>query len=147
MRIDEPNDPELKWVSKMIPDGWIDEQWPMKSAWNASRCKDYRSSQLVRVHLLCLLKRLNSFNCVSRELAHNMDYRRFCRLRAKDPVPVAATLTKFRQQFRCSGWWKLHEHLVRCAVQCFGIFPFGIIVADATDLPATIRRTWKKKMM
>lgn len=145
LRINEPKDPELFTVSKVVPDRWIDERWPMKTGSGSTRVKRLSTSQLVRVHLLALLKGLGSFNRVSRELKHNTDFRRFCRLRKKEPAPAAATLSEFRDCFGLSGWRDLH---VGCIGILCALFPppaLGVCVMDSCDLPVAVRRTWKKK--
>lgn len=144
-RIDEPKDPKLRQISRVIPDAWIDQEWPAKASPHQRRLREYRTSQLVRIHLLLLIKRIDSFNELCAELVHNRDLRRFCRLSLRVPAPVPATLSKWREQFGFLGWRKLHTHLVRLVLNTYPAAPVGVLVMDATDLPAAVRRTRKKK--
>ncbi len=107
VRFNEPRDPELFRISKVVPDRWIDEKWPQHRWGRFGRWKRLRVSQIVRVHFLALLKHLSSFNCVCRELKHNIDFRRFCRLRGDDSAPTPRMLSDFRQLLGTSGWKEL----------------------------------------
>lgn len=145
IRLNEPKDPDLRRISKVVPDRWIDEQWPMKRCPGVTRCRNLFTSQLVRIHLLSLIKRLGSFNRVSRELEHNMDFRRFCRLRNRERPPTPATLSKFRSAFGSTGWHSVHLALIGFLTEVFAPPALGIVVLDSSDLPGAVRRTWKKK--
>jgi len=144
-RIDEPRNPKLRRISTVLPDRWIDEVWPMRERGRTGRHKAWKTSQLVRMHLLVLLKRLGSFNEISRELPYQRDLRRFCRLRHADSAPQPGTLSKFRARFGPADWAKLHGWALSRLVEWCGTPPVGVVVFDATDLPAAVRHTWKKK--
>jgi len=144
LRINESRDPLLRAISMVMPDRWIDEQWPARRYPGVTRWKRWRTSQLVRLHLLALLKRSGSFNETRRETLHNADFRRFCRLGKSDGVPTAGTLSKFRAGLGHGLWQALHAFLIRKLVALLGIPEVGLFVVDATDLPAAVRRTWKK---
>jgi hypothetical protein len=141
LRQNEPIDPQLRAVSKVLPDRWLDERWPQRRAGRQGRWQGLRTSQLVRVHLLALIKALGSFNRACQELKHNVDFRRFCRLGPNDAVPTAGFLSKFRTRFGVAQWRQLHLAIVRV----LGPSVAGMVVLDSSDLPAAVRRTWKKK--
>ena len=60
VRINEPKDPALLIISKVHPDRWIDDQWPRPR--RQGRHRPWATSQVVRLHLLTLIKGLGSFN-------------------------------------------------------------------------------------
>ena len=146
LRYNEPKDPELWRISKVLPDRWLDERWPQQCAPRQGRWQGLRTSQLVRAHLLALIKRLTSFNRACRELDHNLDFRRFCRLRATDATPTAYLLSAFRERFGMAGWTALHQTVLRAVCRVKPPLATGVLLVDATDLPAAVRRTDKKKM-
>jgi hypothetical protein len=145
MRFNEPKDPELRKISLVLPDHWIDEQWPIKPYPGITRCKDFFTSQMVRIHLLTLVKRLGSFNREVKELQHNTDFRRFCRLRNRERPPAPATLSKFRSAFGAAGWRAVHLALIRSLTELFEPPRLGVVLLDSSDLPGAVRRAWKKK--
>lgn len=143
VRINEPQDPELRVISKVVPDRWIDDAWPRPQ--RQGRHRPLATSQLIRIHLLTLIKALGSFNRTCKELGHNTDFRRFCRLRRLGPAPTPGYLTQFRDGFGSSQWSVLQRHLLGAVAQLRPPSPLGLVVLDATDLPAAVRRTSKKK--
>ena len=108
LRYNEPKDPQLWRISKVLPDRCLDEKWPRRRTWRQGRWQGLRTSQLVRAHFLALIKRLESFNRACRELDHNVDFRRFCRLRVDDPAPTSYLLSAFRERFGGAGWTAPH---------------------------------------
>ena len=144
LRYNEPKDPELFQISKVMPDRWIDANWPQRRGPGKGTWQTWRTSQFVRIHLLALVKKLGSFNRVCKELRHNIDFRRFCRLRSNDPVPSSAALSNFRGYIGLQGWQRLHAYLLGTIAELFVPSAAGIVVLDATDLPAAVRRTSKK---
>ncbi|MCX7013027.1 MAG: transposase [Candidatus Sumerlaeota bacterium] len=144
LRLREPNDPDLWRLSKVVPDDWIDEQWPQHGARKQGRWKEWRSSQLARAHLLALIKALGSFNRVCAELRHNGEFRRFCRVPPRRGAPRPGTLTKFRQRLGVEGWRAVHGMLVRSVAALAAPCAAGLALVDSTDLPAAVRRTWEK---
>lgn len=145
LRHNEPHDPELRRLSKVLPDRWIDEQWPQRSSAHQGQWQRLASSQLVRVHLLTLVKRLDSFNRVCRELGHNVDWRRFCRLSPGQAAPTAKMLSVFRERIQIHGCLQIQRTLLQAVGQLQPPPALGVVLADATDLPAAIRRSSKKK--
>jgi len=145
MRVREPLDPELCRISKVLADRWVDERWPQRRTRHQGRWQRLRSSQLVRVHLLALIKALGSFNRVCAELRHNNDFRRFCRLAPSDAPPAPACLAKFRARFNKQAWRDLHAMVLEALARVFAPSPLGLILIDSSDLPAAVRTTWKKK--
>ena len=146
VRYNEPTDPELFRISKVMPDRWIDERWPQRRCVGQGRWRQWRTSQFVRIHLLALVKAVGSFNRVSKELQHNTNFRRFCRLRGDDPVPSPGTLSSFRDVFTAEDWREFHCMSLRAAAELVAPSAAGLIVLDATDLPAAVRRTSKKNI-
>ena len=145
IRFNEPRDPELRRISKVLPDRWLDERWPQHSSKRQGRWKALRTSQFIRVHFLTLIKGLGSFNKVCRELEYNIDFRRFCRLRATDPTPNAKLLNSFRKSFGLKGWVSLHIEVLEILSCLYPPTQPGIALVDATDLPAAVNRSGKKK--
>lgn len=88
LRQNEPRDPELRRIAKVIPDRWLDEQWPQRRHNRQGRWQGLKTSQIVRIHLLVLLKGLGSFNRACHELKYNFDFRRFCRQSIDAPAPT-----------------------------------------------------------
>jgi hypothetical protein len=142
-RINEPKDPDLLAISKVLPDRWLDDRWP--HARRQGRYQPLATSQLLRIHLLTLIKALGSFNRTCKELGHNIDFRRFCRLHSSQPAPTARYLTQFRQTLGAQLWTDLHRHLLGAVAELCPPSPLGLVVLDSTDLPAAVRRTSKKK--
>ena len=145
VRYNEPRDPELYKISKVIPDRWFDEHWPQRQFKGRGRWKQFPASRLIRVHLLVLLKRLGSFNRVCRALRYNLEFRRFCRLRSNDPAPTPRMLNEFREGVGLEGWREFHLCVLGCIRQIHALSPLGVVLVDASDLPAAIRRSAKKK--
>lgn len=145
VRINEPQDPQLLVISKVHPDRWLDDQWPRSRS--QGRYRPLATSQLVRIHLLTLIKALGSFNRACTELGHNTDFRRFCRLHPSQRAPTPGYLTQFREAFGPQGWTRLHRHLLGVATGLFPPLPLGPVVLDSTDLPAAVRCTSKKKIV
>ena len=145
IRYNEPKDPELYCISKVLPDHWLDERWPQRRFICQGCWQSLRTSQAVRMHLLVFIKKLESFNRVCRELAHNMDFRRFCRLRSSDPAPTPKILSLFRDIFGLRGWTQLHLMLLRSVARLSTPSVAGLFMVDASDFPAAIRKTSKKK--
>jgi hypothetical protein len=146
-RINEPEDPVLRRISRALPDAWIDDQWPMRRTPGVTRWKESRTSQGVRLHLLTLIKGLGSFNAACREVARHTDFRRFCRMKPGAPSPSPGTLSKFRAEFGVDGWRRLLFFLTTLLIPSVKLSPVGVCVVDSTDLPAAVRHTWKKKTM
>jgi hypothetical protein len=146
IRCNEPRDPELFPISKVVPDRWLDEQWPQKCSKGQGRWQGLRTSQLVRAHLLCLLKRQGSFNRLCRELKHNIDFQRFCRLMRNEPPPTAYALSAFRTRLGQKGWLELHTYLIGVARELLSPPILSVVLIDASDMPGAIRKSGKKKM-
>jgi hypothetical protein len=146
VRYNEPRDPDLFGISKVVPDRWLDEQWPQQShaGWQGP-WRRLTTSQLVRIHLLALVKNLRSFNRTCRELRHNLDFRRFCRLRGSDTAPTPCMLASFRSWFGVRGWRRFHVCVLRSLAQIHEPAFAGVALVDGSDIPAAIRRTAKKK--
>jgi len=146
LRYNEPRDPDLFRISKVVPDRWLDEQWPQQShSGRQGQWRRFTTSQLARVHLLALVKNLGSFNRTCRELRHNLDFRRFCRLCSGDPAPTPCMLASFRAWFGVRGWRRLHVCVLRSLAQLHEPAALGMALVDGSDIPAAIRRTAKKK--
>lgn len=145
VRYNEPKDPELRRRSKVLPDRWVDERWPLKRSAKQGARQDFRTSQFVRIQLLALVKGLRSFNRACRELEHHIDFRRFYRLRHDQRAPTAGTLSNFSTFFGVEGWTRRHIMLLGAVVRLSPPSPAGLVVVDSTDLPAAVRRTSKKK--
>jgi len=145
LRRNEPRDPQLFAISKVMPDRVLDERFPQRRGVGSGRWREFKTSQLARMHLLTLIKGLRSFNRLCQELPHNLDFRRFCRLAPKQAPPTASCLAKFRAAFGCEGWRVLHRILLRALWQLAPASAAGIVVVDATDFPAAVRRTRKKR--
>lgn len=142
LRVNEPKDPVLRSISRIIPDRWLDALWPAKGK---TRWKEWRTSQWVRLHLLVLLKGQGSFNATCRELRYHSDWRRFCRIHPDCKAPSPGTLSKFRSAFGVEGWRKFHLYLLSDLLADLQGREIGIYVLDSTDLPAAVRSTFKKK--
>jgi len=143
VRFNKPHDPLLRAIDAVIPDRWIDDRWPQPA--RQGRWAPLSTSRLVRVHLLVLLKSLGSFNRACRELRHNVDFRRFCRLRMANRPPTAGYLAQWRGSFAVEQWRDLHRHLLKAVALLFVPPVLGLAVVDSTDLPAAVRRMSKKK--
>lgn len=143
-RIVEPKDPILNELSRVIPDRWIDEQFPQRTSSAQGRWRGLRTSQFVRVHLLVVAKAIASFNAVCSQLRHNIDYRRFCRLAANDNAPTKRQLSDFRTAFGPWQWYQLHVYVLRTIAQLYEISPPGIVVFDACELKAAVSFCLKK---
>ena len=144
VRFNSPRDPLLRAIGAVVPDRWIDDQWPQPR--RQGRWPSLSTARLVRVHLLMLLKALGSFNRTCRELQHNVDFRRFCRLRMSDHAPTAGYLAQWRATFGVDQWRALHRHLLKAVAQLFLPSALGLAIVDSTDLPAAVRRMSKKKI-
>ena len=142
-RFNPPRDPLLHAIGSVLPDRWIDGQWPQPR--RQGRWPSLSTSRLVRVHLLMLLKALGSFNRTCRELQHNVDFRRFCRVRMLDRAPTAGYLAQWRGTFGADQWRMLHRHLLQAVARRFVPSALGLAIVDSTDLPAAVRRMSKKK--
>jgi hypothetical protein len=142
-RLNEPKDTALLAISKVLPDRWLDDHWPMRRT--QGRRQPLSVSAMVRIHLLTLIKALGSFNAAGKELHHNLDFRRFCRLAAGQGVPTPSYLSRLREAMGLELWLALHRHLLQAAATLSVPSPAGLLVPDATDLPAAVRRTSKKK--
>ena len=139
----EPKDPALFAISKALPDLWLVDRWPTRRT--QGRRPPLAVATMVRIHLLSLIKALGSFNAACRELAHNVDFRRFCRVGPGQNVPTPSYLSRLREALGLELWRELHRHLLATVVTLAPPSPAGLLVTDATDLPAAVRRTSKKK--
>jgi len=145
IRHNEPRDPELFPISKVVPDRWLDEQWPQKADKRQGRWQGWRTSQLVRAHLLCLLKRQGPFNRLCRELKHNIDFQRFCRLKRNEAAPTAYALSAFRTRFGQKGWLEFHTYLIAVVTELLSPPVLSVVMVDASDMPGAVRKSGKKK--
>jgi hypothetical protein len=147
IRCNEPRDPELFPISKVVPDRWLDEQWPQKCSKGQGRWQGWKTSQLVRAHLLCLLKRQGSFNRLCRELKHNVDFQRFCRLKRNEAPPTAYALSAFRTRLGQKGWLEIHTYLIGVVTELLSPLVLSVVLIDASDMPGAVRKSGKKKMV
>jgi hypothetical protein len=139
----EPQDPELLAISKVLPDRWLEDRWPQRRT--QGRRQPLPIAAMVRIHLLALIKALGSFNAACKELRHNTDFRRFCRLAPGQIVPTPSYLSRLREACGLELWHGLHRHLLKAVATLNPPSAAGLVVPDATDLPAAVRRTSKKK--
>lgn len=139
----EPKDPELFTISRVLPDRWVEDRWPQRRT--QGRRQPLAVACVVRIHLLALIKGLGSFNAACKELRHNTDYRRFCRLAGREVVPTASYLSRLRESLGLELWHGLHRHLLKAVATLNPPSAAGLVVPDATDLMAAVRRTSKKK--
>src|SRR4030042_1616750 len=71
-------DPVLEKISSHIPDDEIDFLFPFRSYNTQGRLREFKTSQLYRVHILTMIKGVTSFNKVCAEIKSRRFFRDFC---------------------------------------------------------------------
>lgn len=143
-RIHELHNLELREISRLIPDGWLDSRWPQRNSRHQGRWRRLRTAQLVRLHLLLALRPLDSFNSACQLIPGDTDYRRFCRLSSKAAAPTPGLLSEFRNAFTVEDWRALHAMLLRRLRQVVAPPPAGLILISQEDLAGAAARARKK---
>lgn len=124
-------DPDLALIDTLINDDAINAALPLH--YRTGR-PPYKVCQLVRVHLLKVLKHIPSFNKLVKELRIHRNYRWFCKLPNKKFCPSAGTLSHFRKWLTEPFRIRLLNVFVTQAIDLGLLDDSWLWVADATDI-------------
>lgn len=145
-------DEKLEKFSKVIPDSEIDLEFPKlrpRKIWstNRGRPKIFSSSQLYRMHLVTLLKRICSFKKLPSELQQRRSLRNFCNISSKERLPNERILREFRRYLTEAGFVKIKVMLLSRLLKIFPLPQVIICSVDSTDIEASCYGFRKKSVI
>ena len=124
----------LEVLSEHVPDQFINELLARRRGVGRRCC--FSAAQLWRVHLLCALTDVDSYNGLVRQLPEQRAWRRFARLSHRERTPDVRMLHEFRWHAGVSGLRAVNDHLVRALLKYLRDGQKSVALIDATDLPA-----------
>jgi len=124
-------DPDLALIDTLINDAAINAALPLH--YRTGR-PPYKPCQLVRAHLLKVLKHIPSFNKLVKELRVHRNYRWFCKLPNKKSCPSAGTLSHFRQWLTDLLRLRLLNVFIAQALKLGLLDNCSLWIADASDI-------------
>lgn len=124
----------LELLSEHVPDAFINEVLPRHGG--VGRHCYFSAAQLWRVHLLCALTDVDSYNGIVRQLPEQRGWRRFAHLSHRERTPDVRMLHEFRERAGASGLRAVNDHLVRALLPDLRVDLKSVAIIDATDLPA-----------
>ena len=124
----------LEVLSEHVPDEFINELLPRRRGVGRRCC--FSAAQLWRVHLLCGLTDVDSYNGLVRQLPEQRAWRRFARLSHRERTPDVRMLHEFRCRAGVSALRAINDHLVRALLKYLREGQKSVALIDATDLPA-----------
>jgi len=137
-------DPILEKISPYIPDEEIDFLFPFRSYKTQGRLREFKASQLYRVHILTMIKGVPSFNKVCAEIKFRRSFRDFCHFKNKKSTPVKRTLSEFRDYLKPSGLEEITRLITLTFLNTAKLSRIKVAVPDATDMPASCSGFTKK---
>jgi transposase-like protein DUF772 len=133
----------LELLSEYVPDEFINDLLPRHRGVGRRCC--FSASQLWRVHLLCALTDVDSYNGLVRQLPEQRAWRRFGHLAHRERTPDVRMLHEFRCRAGVSGLRAVNDHMVCALLKYLRTEQMSVALVDATDLPAATAD--KKKMV
>jgi len=121
-------------LSEHVPDEFINELLPRRRGVGRRRC--FSAAQLWRVHLLCALTDVDSYNGLIRQLPEQRAWRRFAHLSHRERTPDVRMLNEFRGHGGVSALRAINDHLVQALLKYLREGQKSVALIDATDLPA-----------
>lgn len=137
-------DPVLVKISSYIPDEEIDLLFPFRNYNIQGRVREYKSSQLYRLHVLTMIKGIASFNKVCKEIKVTRAFRDFCHFKNKESVPVKRVLSEFRNYLKPHGFEEISRLMTLSFLNTIPLPGMKAAVPDATDMPANCKGFTKK---
>jgi hypothetical protein len=104
-------DPVWEKISHHIPDEEINLLFQFKKFNTQGRSREFKTSQLYRVHILAMLKGIYSFNKLCAEFKTQRAFRDFCLFKNKKVIPTKRMLSEFRDHLKPSGFGKVAQLL------------------------------------
>ena len=96
--------------------------------------KPYHSYQIIRAHILKVVKKIPSFNMLCKEIRNHKSFRSFCKLKNKKKALSPGTLSNFRKKVTDKHIIKLMLAFIHQAVD-IGLFNGSQVwIADSTDI-------------
>jgi hypothetical protein len=124
----------LELLSEHVPDGFINELLPRRRGVGRRRC--FSAAQLWRVHLLCAVTDVDSYNAMVRQLPEQRAWRRFAHLSHRERTPDVRMLHEFRCRAGVGALRTINDHLVQGLLKYLRVGQKSVALIDATDLPA-----------
>lgn len=137
-------DPILEKISSHIPDDEIDFLFPFRNYNTQGRLREFKTSQLYRVHILTMIKGLTSFNKVCAEFKSRKSFRDFCHFKNKKLTPTNRILSEFRDYLKPSGFEEITRLITLSFLNTVKLPIIKVAVPDATDMPASCSGFAKK---
>ena len=137
-------DPILEKISSHIPDDEIDLLFPFRNYNTQGRIREFKTSQLYRVHILTMIKGVTSFNKVCAEFKSRRSFRDFCRFKNKKFTPTNRILSQFRDYLKPSGFEEVTRLITLTFLNTVKLPVIKVAVPDATDMPASCSGFAKK---
>ncbi len=137
-------DPILEKISSHIPDNEIDFLFPFRKFNTQGRLREFKASQLYRVHILTMIKGVTSFNKVCDEIKSRRSFRDFCCFKNKRSTPVKRLLSEFRDLLKPSGFEEITRLITLTFLNTVKLPLIKVAVPDATDMPANCSGFAKK---
>ena len=139
-------DPVLEKISSHIPDDEIDFLFPFRKFNTQGRLREFKASQLYRVHILTMIKGVTSFNKVCDEIKSRRSFRDFCRFKNKKSTPTNHILSGFRDYLKPSGFDEITRLITLTFLNTVKLPVIKVAVPDATDMPANCSGFAKKNV-
>ena len=140
-------DPALERISRVMPDGAINEFFPANYPGKKGNPFALTTSQYYRIHLLALLKGLTSFNKLCSELLYHQSYRRFCHIKSISKIPKPNTLSVFRSEIGSESFGLINNLLLERFFYMIPLPTVAVAVPDSTDLEASCSGRGKKNAL
>ena len=137
-------DPILEKISSHIPDDEIDFLFPFTNYNTQGRLREFKTSQLYRVHILTMIKGVTSFNKVCAEIKTRRSFRDFCHFKNKKSTPIKRILSEFRDYLKPSGFKEITRLITLTFLNTVKLPAIKVAVPDATDMPASCSGFAKK---
>lgn len=129
-------DPLLSRIDKVVPDDFINDRFYIR---RVGKRPKLLPSQLYRVHLLAVLKSVNSFNAICKELQYHRGLRKFCHISKIPEVPVKRSLSEFRSRLGPEGFEEIFTFVLKRLLDLIELPSVIVICPDSTDIEATCR--------
>ncbi len=139
-------DPVLEKISPHIPDTEIDFLFPFRKFNTQGRLREFKASQLYRVHILTMIKGVTSFNKVCAEIKSRRSFRDFCCFKNKKSTPTNHILSEFRDYLKPSGFEEITRLITLTFLNTVELPVIKVAVPDATDMPANCSGFAKKNV-
>jgi hypothetical protein len=137
-------DPILEKISSHIPDDEIDFLFPFRSYHTQGRLREFKTTQLYRVHILTMIKGVTSFNKICAEIKSRRFFRDFCHFKNKKSTPIKRILSEFRDYLKPAGFEEIARLITLSFLNTVKLPVIKVAVPDATDMPASCSGFAKK---